>query len=64
MQSTNQHKLSAYVVKNTEYSLVLKAQEQQKEKEKGTAISQASMNIQSLFPGGWIKYHKSGYQGL
>lgn len=64
MQSNGQHKLNTSLVEHTEYSIVLKAQEQQKENQQGTVISQASLNVQSLFPGGWIKYHKNGYQGL
>ncbi len=64
MQSNNQHTASASVVETTNLAIVLKAQDQQKENAQKTTPSQSTMSVKTVFPGGWIKYRKSGYQGL
>lgn len=64
MQSNNQHKLNASMAKKTNITLVLKTHEQQNEKKQDANLNQVSVSTQTVFPSGWIKYRKSGYQGL
>jgi hypothetical protein len=64
MQSNNQHTLNASVVEQTNRTIVLKAQEQQKGNTQEKTLNRSTMSTQTVFPGGWIKYRKSGYQGL
>ena len=64
MQSTNQRNSKASVVEKTNLAIILKTQEQQKENAQEANSEQTSLSLQTVFPGGWIKYRKSGYQGL
>ena len=64
MQSIKQNNLNASLVEKTDIAIVLEAQEQQKENSQEMIAGQTTMNTQNVFPSGWIKYRKSGYQGL